>query len=608
MEKETKQIGNTKFKYNIKEYPRKIGRKLKSKLKNNTRTANIQKSRFNDFSGFLANSLLSPYTYAPFREQDKRCFATMENITRYLTKLSDDEPTNPLVSVIMPVHNRIDSVKDAVESVLEQSYSNIELIIVDDGSEDGSKELLENIKNKRIVLIHNDKCKGVSNARNMGLKAANGKYITYLDSDNIWDSRYVAAMVGAFIKLPDADAVYCGQLLFKGNDKHPSAVRFGSFNRSLLNNRNYIDINALCHTNELYKRIGGFDENLTRLVDYDFIMRISETSQMYSVPVLLSHYYYDKAENTITKTPGYTKHLETVRKVRQKRMENNKPRSNFDNLNTDKLPSNKVSIIIPSYEALEDIQECINSILSSNGMEMFEIIVVDNFSSQTVVEYLDQLKAKNMIKLIKNDVNYGFTYAVNQGIEIAEKGNDIVIMNNDAVLTPDAILNLAKAAYELPECGIVVPQQILPGGTKTINMHVPFAYQQYDCDVNLSAVHENIENVPVFHSGRVVEISFAPFFCVYIKRDVMNSSMGLDAEYGRHYRSDRIFCNYIRHIMNLKIYHLEDAVVYHKLQKSTDDLRRNSNERENFDIMFYKNQWDDELASKFGYKKPIWDY
>ena len=84
-------------------------------------------------------------------------------------------------------------------------------------------------------------------------------------------------MVGAFLELPDAEALYSGQLLFKGKQKHPFAVRFGSFNRSLLTNRNYIDINALCHTKELYNRIGGFDETLIRLVDYDLIMRIAET-------------------------------------------------------------------------------------------------------------------------------------------------------------------------------------------------------------------------------------------------------------------------------------------------------------------------------------------
>ena len=151
-------------------------------------------------------------------------------------------------------------------------------------------------------------------------------------------------------------------------------------------------------------------------------------------------------------------------------------------------------------------------------------------------------------------------------------------MNNDAILTPNAVSAMHNAAYELSDCGIIVPQQILPGCTKTINEHVPFAYPQYECDVNLSAAHANIINVPVFHSGSVVELSFAPFFCVYIKREVLDKSVGLDPEYGRHYRSDRIFCNYIRHMMNLKIYYVEKAVVYHKLQKSTEIYGANKTE------------------------------
>jgi glycosyltransferase involved in cell wall biosynthesis len=588
----------------LRDYPIKIGRKIKFKLNKKTSIGSQQRS-FNDFSGFLSNSVISPYLNAPFKEVDKRCFATMENIAKYLIIQSLNDATQPLVSVIMPVHNRINTVKDAVDSVLKQSYTNIELIVVDDGSDDGSKELLEGMLDDRIVLLHNESCKGVSSARNMGLQSAKGKYIAYLDSDNLWDPRYLAAMVGAFIELPDADALYSGQLLFKGEEKHPYAIRFGSFNRSLLTNRNYIDINSLCHTKDLYNNIGGFDENLTRLVDYDLIQRISEKAQMYSVPVLLSHYFYDNATNTITKTPGYTNHLESVRKKRKSRIMDSNSKSTPDD--SDNL-THRVSIIIPSYQALEDIRECIDSIQAVNWNDSVEILVVDNSSNNNVVDYLSEIANEGVIKLIKNDTNCGFTYAVNQGIELAESGNDILIMNNDAILTPGALESLQKAAYELPDCGIVVPQQVLPGHTKTINAHVPFAYSQYDCDVNLSAVHENIINVPVFHSGRVVELSFAPFFCAYIKRDVLDSSVGLDAEYGRHYRSDRIFCNYLRHMMDLKIYYIEEAIVYHKLQKSTDDLRSTPRKDSKFDVMFLKNQWDSEQAAKLGYNTPIWDY
>ncbi len=140
----------------------------------------------------------------------------------------------------------------------------------------------------------------------------------------------------------------------------------------------------------------------------------------------------------------------------------------------------------------------------------------------------------------------------------------IVILNNDAVVTPGAIGNMQEAAYKLPECGLVVPQQVLPGGSMNINQHVPYANPYKECDVNTSGLFKNIIKVPLFHDGRVLELNFAPFFCAYIRRDVLDNSGGLDAEFGRHYRSDRIFCSYIRHIMKLKIYHVSDALVYIK--------------------------------------------
>ena len=217
----------------------------------------FQPRRYRDLSGFLGNSLVSPIVYAPFREQDKRCFATMENVTKYLTNLSDKQKDLPLVSVIIPVYNSVDTLPETVDSVLNQSYSNVELIIVDGGSDDGSLDLLEKIVKENVIFIQNEECTEVSIARNYGLKAANGKYIAYIDPGNKWDSRYLLAMVGAFFKLPDADAVYSGQLMFIEDQKHPFAVRFGSLNRSLLQNRNYIDLNAFCHTNDLYNRYRG---------------------------------------------------------------------------------------------------------------------------------------------------------------------------------------------------------------------------------------------------------------------------------------------------------------------------------------------------------------
>ena len=515
---------------------------------------------FKDFPEFLKNSMVSPLINLPFREEDKRCFAMMEDLAKHLTDITQGLGDDKLVSVIMPVYNRVETVKLAVDSVLNQTYKNIELIIVDDGSKDGSTELLKNLDDERIVLICKENS-GVSSARNCGLSVATGDYIAYLDSDNTWDPRYLSAMVGAFTKLTDADALYSGQLLFKGEKMEPFAVRYGSYNKSLLYNRNYIDLNAFCHKREVYQRLGGFYEKIGRYVDYDWIMLVSTTSTMYSVPVLLSNYYYDKAGNTISNDMSLVKYLKTVRDRQMERVE-------AKNIKRVKIIlEKKVSIVIPSYESLEDIKECVDAILSLNQGSMIEIIVVDNNSSQDVVKYLRDLADLNKIKFIENKINYGFTYAVNQGIGIAGKDNDIMILNNDAIVTPGSVVAMQTAAYQLPDCGLVVPQQVLPGGTKTITKHVPYAYPDIECDVNISAHHNNIDKVPVFHSGNTVELTFAPFFCVYIKREILGQSVGLDAEFGRHFRSDRIFCDYVRIVMHKKIYHVSDAIVYHKLQK-----------------------------------------
>jgi GT2 family glycosyltransferase len=554
---------------------------------------------FHNFPGFLANSLVKPIIYTPFREEDKQCFAMMENIAKYLSGLAHKVESNTLVSVIMVVHNNIDTVKSAVDSILQQDYNNIELIIVDDASDDGSAELLRKINNKCVQLIRNDKIHGMASARNQALAFAQGKFISYLDPCNTWDSRFIATMMGAFLEQPDADAIYGGELLFNENESSPFGVRFSSINKSLIENNNYITLNSLCHKQRLCARLGGFDESLIHYEDWDWILRLFEEAKVYSIPVILTN-YYDKPSN-INNGLDLDKYQEQVRK---KQID----RKNLDQIGSTppKILKHGVSIIIPNYESLEDIRECLDSILALRFNKCLEIIVVDNDSSESVVKYLDNLAATLKIILIKNDINYGFTYAINQGIKLSNPNNDIIILNNDAIIMHNAIEAMQKSAYELPQCGIVVPQQVLPGGTKTITTHVPYANPQYECDVNLSYHHRNILHLPIFHNGETVELSFAPFFCAYIRRDVLEKSIGLDAEFGRHYRSDRIFCDYITHVMNLKIYYISKAKVYHKLKRSTQILS-NSNKKSDFDMIFLKNQWDSELASKIGYKNAIWD-
>lgn len=546
----------------------------------------------NDLSNYFSQAIVNPILDFPLSDQEKKILATMDDISKYLS-LSCDQKS--LVSVIMPVYNRENYILDAVFSVLNQTYSNFELIVIDDCSTDSTVDKVINIGDKRIKIILNHENLGVSKSRNIGLKASKGEYIMYLDSDNDWDPRYMATMVGAFKLLPNADALYSGQYLYEDNKENLVSIRFMPFNQSLLTNRNYIDLNAFCHKKSLFEEYGGFDEDLIKLVDWDLILKYSLYGTIYSVPVVLSNYYFNLGD-TITNSI-----LEDFSDIV---IEKHNNRLKEKNQTLEFTLAKGVSIIIPNFESLEDLKICVKSILNIDDYEKIELIIVDNNSSKEVKDYLKSLEKDFNITIIFNDENYGFTYAINQGIEISNKKNDILIFNNDAFLKKGSLFYLQKAAYELENCGMTVPNQILAPLNATIRTHVPFSNIERYCDVNLSAYHKNVINLPLFFDGKYVEVNFAPFFCVYIKRDVYEKSFGLNAEYGRHYRSDVIYCNFIRHLLGYKIYYVSDALVYHGLQKATSELLENTKE---YDILFRLNRWSDSLKKKLGFKTAKWD-
>ena len=120
------------------------------------------------------------------------------------------ENTQPLVSVIMPVYNAARFLKQAMESVLRQSYRNLELIMIDDGSTDDSLSMMRAYaaQDDRVRVIANEKNRGVSYVRNCGIRAARGEYIALLDSDDVWLENKLESQV-RLQQETGADIVYC---------------------------------------------------------------------------------------------------------------------------------------------------------------------------------------------------------------------------------------------------------------------------------------------------------------------------------------------------------------------------------------------------------------
>jgi hypothetical protein len=182
----------------------------------------------------------------------------------------------PLVSVILPTYNRGWILTEAIDSVLAQDYQDYELIVVDDGSTDNTREILDAYGQDIIVLRQANN--GVSAARNRGIAEAGGQLVAFLDSDDLWLPRKLSRQVDFFKFNPDAVINQTEEIWIrnglrvnpKARHRKPSGM---IFERSL--GLCLVSPSAVMIQKTLFDAVGVFDENLPACEDYDLWLRIS---------------------------------------------------------------------------------------------------------------------------------------------------------------------------------------------------------------------------------------------------------------------------------------------------------------------------------------------
>ena len=210
---------------------------------------------------------------------------------------------SPLVTVVVPVRNERRHLPDQLRALARQTYDGPwELVVVDDGSTDGTDEVLAACTDPRLRVLRTGHA-GVSAARNAALDVATGDLVAYLDTDNLWSPQFLEVMVS---ELRDSDvAAYCGRHLFlldgPVDDARVLARRTSSpaYNPASLLRGNSIDLNVLVHRRWLVDEVGGFDEELTRLVDWDLVVRIvlrHPFAVRHVDQVLCDYHYYQRSQ------------------------------------------------------------------------------------------------------------------------------------------------------------------------------------------------------------------------------------------------------------------------------------------------------------------------
>ena len=210
---------------------------------------------------------------------------------------------HPTVSIVIPTYNRAQILPLALQSVLSQTYQDIEVIIVDDASTDNTGEVVQSIKDERIRYIRHPENKGGSAARNTGIRASRGEFIAFQDSDDEWLQDKLQKQMEAIQKgEPETDIVYTGFYKEQENKRiyipaHNIKKKEGDILGQLLRENFVATPTVLARKRDLEK-VGMFDETLPRYQDWELAIRLAKqyTFRCVDEPLLIAH----RVDNSIS--------------------------------------------------------------------------------------------------------------------------------------------------------------------------------------------------------------------------------------------------------------------------------------------------------------------
>jgi glycosyltransferase involved in cell wall biosynthesis len=229
------------------------------------------------------------------------------------------KPTKgPVVSVIIPTYNREQTISRAIESILNQTYQDFEIIIVDDGSTDNTKKLIHSFKDSRIQYIQHEHNKGPAAARNTGIKSSKGRYVAFQDSDDESLPYRLEKEVEVLNCNSKIEIVY-GDMIRVFQDGYECAMNTPDMrSKHVKAHHAFISLKAervgigtCVIRRSCFEEIGYFDTNLHRFEELDFFIRASESYHLHKIdtPVIKYHEVHRDEDKTLNLALSARKYL-----------------------------------------------------------------------------------------------------------------------------------------------------------------------------------------------------------------------------------------------------------------------------------------------------------
>ena len=188
-----------------------------------------------------------------------------------------------MISVVLPTYNRGPLLMRAVSSVLNQTYSDIELLIVDDGSSDCTRDVVSKIDDPRVKYLYQDVNRGACAVRNIGVNAARGEYIAFQDSDDVWYPEKLEQQL-AYLQETQSDVVFCAFFRYQDGEKEGAQfpaerVKSGRIRYETLLAKNLISTQTILGKRECFLA-EPFNEQFPRLQDWELVLRLAKRYRM----------------------------------------------------------------------------------------------------------------------------------------------------------------------------------------------------------------------------------------------------------------------------------------------------------------------------------------
>jgi glycosyltransferase involved in cell wall biosynthesis len=221
----------------------------------------------------------------------------------------------PATSIIIPTYNRSALVKETVNSVLKQTFSDFEILIIDDGSTDSTREVIKSLKDSRLKYIYQNNS-GVSSARNLGLKIARGQFICFLDSDDLWPENFLQTMTVNLQNNPQYGAAYCMRTRLFENGSTQSSYQKEFFSSGQVTEqlfkKTFIQTSAICFRKNALEGI-FFDESLTNGEDVDAWLRVStRTKFLFVTDIQITYRQQTSTPDSHTFHPKYCNRIRVL--------------------------------------------------------------------------------------------------------------------------------------------------------------------------------------------------------------------------------------------------------------------------------------------------------